>query len=118
MLGFLQRRLEPFWRKNGEEIRAIVRGKMPAFLSASDSSQLGKEIPVFCFHSVEPLQFEKQLRYLEENGYQSVDATTLLQMMRGGANSFDKVVALTFDDATGSFWSTAYPLLKKYGFHR
>ena len=117
MLGFLQRRIEPFWRKNGEEIRAIARGKMPTFLSASDSTQLGKEIPVFCFHSVEPLLFEKQLRYLAANGYQSVDATTLLQMVRGRDDRFDKVVALTFDDATGSFWATAYPLLKKYGFH-
>ena len=116
MLGFLQRRIEPFWRKNGEEIRAILRGKMPTFLSASDSTQLGKEIPVFCFHSVEPFLFEKQLRYLAENGYQSVDANTLFQMVRGTDDRFDKVVALTFDDATGSFWATAYPLLKKYGF--
>jgi peptidoglycan/xylan/chitin deacetylase (PgdA/CDA1 family) len=118
MLHGLQRKLDTIWQKNGEEIRAILTGNMPYSLKGSPPQQNTKtEIPVFCFHPVEPKRFEKQLQFLAANGYSTVDSDPLFEILKEGCGNKHKTVVLTFDDATGSFWATAFPLLKKYGFN-
>lgn len=104
------------WEKNGQDIRAILSGRMSRFLRPSNSKKQGVQIPVFVFHSVVAVRFEKQLKYLAENGYTTVHSDSLLEILKGSNKSRPKTVALTFDDATWSFWNTAFPLLKKYGF--
>ena len=117
MLHGFQRKLDTIWQKNGEKISAILTGNMPYSLKGSPPQQNTKtEIPVFCFHSVEPKRFEKQLQFLATNGYSTVDSDSLFEILKEGCGNKHKTVALTFDDATGSFWVTAFPLLKKYGF--
>ncbi|MCB0165120.1 MAG: polysaccharide deacetylase family protein [Anaerolineae bacterium] len=111
-----RRKIESIWTKNGAEFQAAINGTLPRFFSASTPDEVENEIPVFCFHSVEPDLFEQQLRYLADNGYRTVNSDTLTNAIRGKTSDTARSVALTFDDATGSFWAVAFPLLKKYGF--
>jgi hypothetical protein len=77
----------------------------------------GKEIPVFCFHGVEPESFEKMLNYIKQNQYETLSIKTYYRIMRGDEKLKNvKSLLLTFDDGTGSTWTTLYPLLKKYDF--
>jgi hypothetical protein len=66
---------------------------------------------------VEKEYFEEQLNYLSENDYHTVKADELHDIIIGRKKPSDKTVVLTFDDGRGCLWSTAYPLLKKYGLH-
>jgi peptidoglycan/xylan/chitin deacetylase (PgdA/CDA1 family) len=68
------------------------------------------EIPVFVFHEVAPRRLETQLLYLRSNGYCTLDADELEAAAKGGIRK-EREVALTFDDATWTFWMYAYPLL-------
>jgi hypothetical protein len=104
----IRERVRQSWRKNRPEILALCSGRLRCLLSAP--------LPAFVFHSVEPKRFEDQLRFLTKNAYSTVTGERLLEILQGKAEKPSKNVVLTFDDATGSFWATAYPLLKKYGF--
>lgn len=114
MFNVARRKIGSTWEKNGPDIRAAFSGTLPRFLRTTEDPE--GEIPVFVFHSVEPARFEEQLRYLANNGYTTLDAGELVAALQGGTRVGQRTVALTFDDATGSFWAVAFPLLKKYGF--
>lgn len=62
-------------------------------------------------------QFEKHLKYLKDNGYQTV---TFEDLKNGNyRHRFDrgnKWVVLTFDDGYKDNYTNAFPILKKYGF--
>jgi len=66
--------------------------------------------------SVSPADFEAQLRYLIENGYQPVTLSDLMIHLRLGQPLPDKPVIVTFDDGFKDQYTNAYPLLKRYGF--
>lgn len=57
--------------------------------------------------------FEKQMKYLKEKGYSSIDFYDLAK-----TNSPDskKSFIITFDDGYEDIYLNAYPILKKYGF--
>ena len=112
---YIQTKLNSFWRKNGEEIAAFFTRQRPYFLTSKDTKKTGKELPVFCFHSVEQTYFENQLKYLKNNNYHTIASDELFHILGGDIPIPDKTVVLTFDDARGSFWATAFPLLKMYG---
>ena len=62
--------------------------------------------------AVSPAKFEAELRWLKENGYQSVSLDFLMQSV-----PFEKrPVILTFDDGYRDNFTEAFPLLQKYGF--
>lgn len=61
--------------------------------------------------SVSPELFEKQLAWLKEKKYVSIHLADLVD----GAVP-EHAVLLSFDDGLEDFYSTALPLLKKYGF--
>lgn len=83
----------------------------------------GFEVPVLMYHAVDdcreinelfvkPAEFEKQMKYLADNGYTAVLFDQL--------DTFDKAekpVIITFDDGYADNYYNAYPVLKKYG-HR
>lgn len=116
MHKLIQRHLSDSYRKNKDDVRALACGLYPRFVYRTSETLPKGEIPVFLFHSVEPEYFESQLRYLADNGYNTVHVEELLQVLTQKKKPREKSIALTFDDGRGSLWSIAYPLLKKYGF--
>jgi len=116
MIRFVQRKLEAIWIKNGDEIHSLFSGELSRNLKSVVANDGEIHFSVFVYHSVEPDGFEQQLRYLADNNYKTIDANALVEILNGHRNVEPKTIALTFDDATGSFWATAFPLLKKYGF--
>jgi peptidoglycan/xylan/chitin deacetylase (PgdA/CDA1 family) len=109
-------KISKVWEKNGPDFKAVLNGSLPKTLRGNDQQDHRETLPVFVFHSVEPIRFEAQLRYLAENGYRSLDSRKFLEKCLAGSSKDSKNVVLTFDDATGSAWTVAYPLLRKYGF--
>lgn len=61
-------------------------------------------------------QFDMQLMYLKEKGYQTICFTELKNLLREGAALPKKTVIITFDDAYRNFRELALPLLRKYQF--
>ena len=112
----LRRSLRSSLTKNAPEIQALVTGNMPSFVIRASRRMTG--VPVFFFHDVEPGRFEAQLRYLGANGYRTLDADQLearLRRPQDQGRDDGRDVALTFDDATWTFWAYAFPLLRRHG---
>lgn len=61
-------------------------------------------------------QFEKDLIYLKEKGYQTVTTQQLADFVFSKGTLPAKAVMLTFDDGCESVYAYAKPLLEKYGF--
>ncbi len=77
-------------------------------------------IPVLIYHSisrsdsylaVSPEKFEKQIDYLKRSGYRTLRPVELL-----GLKNSEKKVIISFDDGFKDNFTTALPILKKYGF--
>ncbi|MGH6916428.1 MAG: polysaccharide deacetylase family protein, partial [Geminicoccaceae bacterium] len=101
--------------KNGPEIQAFLTGNMPSFVTRAKGRAAADAVPVFFFHDVEPGRFEAQLRYLRSNGYGTLDADQLeARLRRRSTQDHGREVALTFDDATWTFWAYAFPLLRRH----
>ncbi|MDR3591964.1 MAG: polysaccharide deacetylase family protein [Negativicutes bacterium] len=84
------------------------------------------EIPVLNYHKVmdgadTPLaiktkEFDRQMAYLQENGFHSITPDQLVDFILEGKALPDKPVLITFDDGYQDFYDNAYPTLRKYGF--
>ena len=85
------------------------------------------EIPILLYHHVVPDHaqgvlyvtpdgFEQHLRYLRDNGYQSVSFGDLADGLEYGAPLPERPVILSFDDGWENQYQHAFPLLQKYGF--
>ena len=61
--------------------------------------------------SISPEKFEQQLAYLKQENYKTIH---LSDLHRGYVP--EKSIILTFDDGLIDFYTTAFPLLQKYGF--
>jgi len=85
-------------------------------------------IPALMYHSINqtprgwtkdlcvpPDVFEAQMRFLREQGYNVVTARQAVVLLKSRQN-VSKTVVLTFDDGYEDNYTTAFPLLKKYGF--
>jgi len=66
--------------------------------------------------SVSPQAFEEQLRYLKDNGYQTISLDDLNRHLQRGDVLPEKPIILTFDDGYRDNFDFAFPLLVKYGF--
>ena len=91
----------------------------------------GTRIPILMYHSVSdsddgsrhpyyrtvttPKVFEKQIRFLHENGYRTVSVREVSTRLQTPANA-EKLVGITFDDGYEDFYTNAYPILNRYGF--
>lgn len=63
--------------------------------------------------SIAPEQFEWHLEYLQQQGFIIWPLSKIAQYLKQGKSLPDKCVAITFDDAYRSIYTTAFPLLKK-----
>ena len=66
--------------------------------------------------SVTPANFEAQLAWLRDQGYQSITLTDLVYHLTLGWPLPEKPVILTFDDGYRDNYTSAFPLLQEYGF--
>jgi len=88
-------------------------------------------IPVLMFHQIAeipynesafkqglyitPEVFEQQVAYLTKKNYKSISTEEFFNILKTGKNPTQKTVVLTFDDSVDNHYTTAYPILKKYG---
>ena len=65
-----------------------------------------------------PETFEKEMKFLSDNGYRTISTTDYINYLKTGKTDFNlnKSVILTFDDGYASQYTNALPILKKYGF--
>jgi peptidoglycan/xylan/chitin deacetylase (PgdA/CDA1 family) len=66
--------------------------------------------------SVTPKDFRIQLRYLRDNGYETISLNDLALYLTVGKPLPPKPVVLTFDDGYADVYTYAFPLLQKFGF--
>lgn len=85
------------------------------------------DIPILVYHHVVPDHapgmlyvtpdgFEQQLRFLSDNGYQSVSFADLADSLEYGLPLPERPVILSFDDGWENQFKYGFPLLQKYGF--
>lgn len=81
-------------------------------------------IPILAYHmindgtsaySVSPELFEAHLNYLKEEGYTAISLLEFAKAKKGKFVLPDKPVVITFDDGYEDNYTTALPLLEKYG---
>lgn len=84
-------------------------------------------IPVLMYHSINdnapdnnlvipPDQFKKQMKFLKDEGFNTLDLNELYYYLKTGKSVPKKAVAITFDDGYVDNYKYAYPVLKEYGF--
>lgn len=90
------------------------------------------EIPIYIYHyikeysnphdvlgerlSVSPKNFDLQMSFLKDNGYETISFIDLYNSLHGDFNLPVKPIILSFDDGYDNMHSAAYPILQKYGF--
>jgi len=94
--------------------------------TSSSSLQKPLEVPVLYYHSVmlekgnevrmPPDQFEAQMTYMRDHGYESVTLDQLYQAFYKGGVLPVKPFVITFDDGYEDNYTVAFPILKKHGF--
>lgn len=67
------------------------------------------------FSAVSPADFARQMAYLSASGRPVISLTELIRRLRA-KESLGGSVAITFDDGYEDNYTTAYPVLKQYGF--
>lgn len=86
----------------------------------------GKSLPIIMYHqittkgsklnkyAITPELFENDLKYLKEQGFETITMTDLLSHVYDKTPLPDKPIMITFDDGYESFYEYIYPLLKEY----
>ena len=70
--------------------------------------------PVWAALNVTPQQLDDQLAYLMNHNFHAITLDDLLAALDGQAELPSNPIILTFDDGYSTFYSNAFPLLKKY----
>ena len=102
------------WRKNAPEVIGMFDGSLPGFVTAARPRELGPDVPIFCYHLVEPGRFRADLQFLKNNGYRTLSATEFLEYLQGSRQLAGPSVMLTFDDGPKNFYDVAFPLLREF----
>ncbi|HEY7289025.1 MAG TPA: polysaccharide deacetylase family protein [Vicinamibacterales bacterium] len=90
-----------------------ISGRFPRFVFGGGVAD--DTLPVFHFHDESAGELEPKLRYLAENGYRSITSDDIEAFVAGRGVRDARRVGLCFDDVWASVWTTALPLLKRYG---
>ncbi len=65
-------------------------------------------------YTVLTVEFEGDLEFIKREGYTTVTVGDLIDFVKRGKSLPDKPIMITFDDGFESFYSLAFPILKKY----
>jgi peptidoglycan/xylan/chitin deacetylase (PgdA/CDA1 family) len=97
----------------------------PGF-SKKNAGKESASVPILMYHeiaskekisnrwTVAPQEFEADLRYIQENGYEPIVMSDLVNFVNHGGKLPKKPIVLTFDDGLAGVYEYAYPLLRKY----
>jgi peptidoglycan/xylan/chitin deacetylase (PgdA/CDA1 family) len=100
------------------------------FISMLKKIDMDNKIPVLLYHSVSqdtspkasanfnvlPSTFEKQMKWLYDNGYKTLTPEDLSALAAGSKKCPEKSFVLTFDDGYYNNSEIVLPILKKYNF--
>lgn len=102
-------------RRAGDASRLLLDlvTRDPAFVRGGGLDPV--HIPVFTFHSLEPVSFERKMRYLRDAGYQAIGMAAYLDALFGRRPAPAKSVLITIDDGRATTWTVAFPILKRLG---
>ncbi|MCI3983423.1 polysaccharide deacetylase family protein [Bacillus vallismortis] len=81
------------------------------------------KLPILMYHSISSgnslrvpkEEFEAHMKWLHDNGYQTVTPKEAYLMLTQDKKPNEKCVLITFDDGYTDNYEDAYPVLKKYG---
>ncbi len=81
-------------------------------------------VPILTYHDfgygkgikVTPENFERQMRYLKDKGYNVISLDELVEDIKKEKKFAHNTVVITMDDGYKDNFTYAYPVLKKYGF--
>lgn len=65
---------------------------------------------------VKPELFEEEMKLLYNWGYQTITAEMLIKAIKEGADLPPRPILITFDDGNLDNYTTAFPIMQKYGF--
>jgi endo-1,4-beta-xylanase len=88
-------------------------------------AETNSDIPVLLYHRVienptnqwtdtSVVKFEQTMKYLHDNGYNTLSAEQYVSIMEGKESAPENPILLTFDDGTPEFITNALPVLKQY----
>lgn len=66
-------------------------------------------------YAIRKEEFERQIQYLSENGFQSLSVENFCNA-KDSINEKKRAIIITFDDGNFSDYSISFPILNKYGF--
>lgn len=81
-------------------------------------------VPILMYHkinnddniySIRPEVFDGQMQYLSENGFTAISLSQLADGLAGKSTLPAKPIVITFDDGYEDNFTTALPILEKYG---
>lgn len=97
---------------------ATSRGKrrIPILMYHSISDYVSKGIHPYFEVCTSPMVFDRQMRFLYENGYAAISLEDVTGVLSNGNVLPPKPVCITFDDGFRDFLTDAFPVLTKYHF--
>lgn len=114
-------------------MRTILAIFFIIFLLFLPKTALAINVPILTYHyiannpnpkdkardalSVPPDKFEAQMDYLAKNGYTPITLDTLYGIFNKQTTVPGRPIVLTFDDGYIDFYSTAFPILRRFNFH-
>lgn len=113
--------------RNSSEFQALLQQATPSpQAKVATPPETLRQIPVLYYHSVlfekgnplrmPPEQFDDQMRYLSEQGYNVLTPDQLDLDLYGGGQIPPKPFLITFDDGYADNYTNALPILQKYHF--
>lgn len=102
---------------------AVFAVKISVTVYAKNS---GEKVPIIMYHSIlkdesqhgeyvlSPVELEKDLLYLKDNGYTAITSAELIDYVYSGKGLPERPIMLTFDDGCLNNLTYVLPLLEKY----
>jgi peptidoglycan/xylan/chitin deacetylase (PgdA/CDA1 family) len=96
-------------------MRSVSVARVPILMYHSVSDSLfGKSHPYYQINCSPPV-FARQMRWLRQNGYRTMDLTEMWTAMETGKD-VSKTVVITFDDGYRDFYTDAFDAMRQCGF--
>jgi peptidoglycan/xylan/chitin deacetylase (PgdA/CDA1 family) len=93
--------------------RDLVLRRYPPFVTGGPLPS--GDVPVFCFHSLDPTSFAEKMSHLVRNGYVTLSGTEYMEVIGGRRPAPEKAVLLTFDDGRSSVRTVGWPIMRRHG---